>query len=558
MKKFFLPLVLLSVSIYFLSCSGKDKTESAAIIKEMNLKRGELISCGPSSKEFGTLESDLSCNASTRDDFNLGIKLLHSFEYDEAEKVFAGIIEEQPECAMAYWGVAMSNFHPLWTPPTEDELVKGTRAIEFAKKNSPGPGKETDYINAVASFYTDWKTLDHRTRTLNFEKAMEQLYSKYPDDNETAIFYALSMTAAADPADKTYSRQLKAGNILNDLHTKIPNHPGVVHYIIHTYDSPEMAGRGLEAARKYAALASSSAHALHMPSHIFTRLGLWDESIKTNIASVSSAKCYAESSGIKGHWDEELHSLDYLMYAYLQNGQNTEAKKQWDYLKSIKAVYPDNFKVSYSFASIPARYLLENKRWSEAAVLEPHISNYSFEKFPWQKSIIHFTRLLGAVNTGNLEAAKTELKKLEEQQQKLLDQKDAYKANQVAIQAKMGEAWIRFREGKNTEALALMNQAVDMEDKTDKHPVTPGEVLPARELLADMLLAMNQPAKALVVYEADLKKHPNRFNSVYGAGLSAERSGDLAKAKSYYDQLIKHSDPSADRPEITLAKKTLN
>ena len=538
-----------------LSCKEKNKGLPKVIINEMNLKRGEVISCGPADRQFGSVNFEISCTGKIQDDFNLAITLLHSFEYDEAEKVFAKIIDAEPACAMAYWGVAMSNFHPLWTPPSEAELKKGAKVIEIAQLIPQKSKRESDYIEAIGLFYKDWNKLDHRTRCISFEKAMEKIYSVYPKDKEAAIFYALALNAAADPADKSFTKQKKAGSILNTLYPGEPNHPGIVHYIIHTYDYPELAELALPAARKYASVAPSSAHALHMPSHIFTRMGLWNECITSNLASVSSAQCYAEAAGIKGHWDEELHGMDYLVYAYLQKGENDLAKKQWDYLKTIDEVSPLNFKVAYAFAAIPSRYLLENKLWKEAAGLKVHKENFQWQNFQWQKAIIHFTRLMGAVHIGDINSAKTELKELNRIHNRLLEQKDSYKANQVNIQVKTSEAWILFKEEKINEASELMNFAADMEDKTEKHPVTPGEVIPARELLGDMLLQMNKPGKALEAYEANLKKHPNRFNGLYGAGLAAERSNNFDKANYYYQQLINISNSkNSNRPELEAAR----
>ncbi len=546
------PVLYILLTLILLSCQEKNTVPSKQMINEMDLKRGEIITCGPDDKKFGTVAFEFSGTEKVKEDFNLALKLLHSFEYDEAEKVFSKIIDQEPQCAMAYWGVAMSNFHPLWAPPSETELKKGSKAIEIAQSISQKTKREEGYINAIAAFYKDWDKVDHRTRCINFEKAMENLNTEYPDDKETAIFYSLALTAAADPTDKSFTRQKKAGSILNGLYPGEPDHPGIVHYIIHTYDSPELAEMALPAARKYASVAPSSAHALHMPSHIFTRLGLWSDCIKSNLASVTSAQCYAEEAGIKGHWDEELHGMDYLVYAYLQKGENDLARKQLDYLKTIKEVHPLNFKVAYAFASIPSRYVLENKLWNEAAGLKIHYENFPWENFQWQKAIIHFTRLLGSANTGNLTAAKTELNELNTIHKKLLEQKDAYKANQVQIQIKSSEAWIKFKEGKNVEAVTLMNIAAEMEDKTEKHPVTPGEVIPAKELLGDLLLQMNKPNDALKAYEANLKKHPNRFNALYGAGLAAEKSGNIEKTNQYYRQLLAVVSPgNSDRKELT-------
>jgi tetratricopeptide (TPR) repeat protein len=403
-------------------------------------------------------------------------------------------------------------------------------------------------------FYKDWDKVDNHTRCISFEKAMERIYLKYPKDKEAAIFYALALDAAADPADKSFANQRKAGAILTAVYPEEPNHPGIVHYIIHTYDYPELAELALPAARKYASIAPSSAHAQHMPSHIFTRLGLWDESIKSNLVSTASSKCYAESAGIKGHWGEELHGMDYLVYAYLQKGEPGLAKEQWDYLKTIREVYPVDFKAAYAFAAIPSRYLLENKMWRDAANLEIRPVDFPWEKFPWQKAILHFTRLLGSVHIGNLDSAGVELEKLKSIRDMLAKQNDPYKANQVAIQIKASEAWMLFKEGRNKKALELMNSAADMEDATEKSPVTPGEVIPARELLSDMLMEMGYTIKALGVYQQDLKTHPNRFNGLYGAGLAAERTGDRGKARFYYQQLSDICAVSSTRSELAAAR----
>jgi hypothetical protein len=537
------------------SCTGKNSIPSSDTITGIHLKRGDIVSCGPPDKEFGLVHLQTSCSKEVEKEMDLGLALLHSFEYDESEKAFGRVIDKAPGCAMAYWGVAMSNYHPLWAPPAKDELEKGAKAIAAAQSIGDKTKREAEYIDAIGAFYNGWTTTDHRTRTINYSKEMEKLYANYPDDKESAIFYALSLTAAADPADKTYKNQKKAGEILNALYQKDPNHPGIVHYIIHSFDYPQLASLGLTAARNYAKVAPSSAHALHMPSHIFTRLGLWDECIKSNIESVSSAQCYAQSTGIKGHWDEELHGLDYLIYGYLQQGDNTNAKRQLDYLESIIKVTPENFKVAYAFAAIPSRYVLENKSWKEAADLPLHDPEFPWKDHPWQLGIYHFARLMGSVNSNQLEAAKKELNELDSLHTVLVNLKDPYKANQVQIQYNSGNAWILYKEGKNEEALKMMNIAADMEDKTEKHPVTPCEVLPTRELLGDMLLQMNRPALALTAYENDLQIRPNRFNSVYGAARAAEGAKDMVKAGTYYKQLVTIAgSANSNRPELREAK----
>jgi tetratricopeptide (TPR) repeat protein len=540
------------------SCQQKKNLPSPESLSALQLKKGQIVSCGPEETQLGKVAFAVTGSEKVNKDFNLGLSFLHSFEYDEAEKIFARIIAEDPGCAMAYWGVAMSNYHPLWTVPSQAELEKGYKAIEIAQTLPQKTKKEAGYIEAIAAFYKDFAIDDHRTRTIRFEKAMEQLYKKFPADTEASIFYALALTASADPADKTFSNQKKAGNILNALYPGEPNHPGIVHYIIHTYDYPELASLALSAARKYAAIAPSSAHAQHMPSHIFTRLGLWDECISANLAATASAKCYAEQAQLKGHWDEELHGMDYLVYAYLQQAANEKAMALWKYLQSIKEVYPLNFKVAYAYAAIPSRYLLENKSWKEAAVMPLHPGDFPWQNFPWQKAIIHFTRALGSVHTNNLPAARAEVEQLTALHDTLFNQKDWYKATAVQIQLTTARAWILFKEGKEQEALQLMNLATDLEDKTEKHPVTPGEVIPAKELLADMLLAMNKPAAALEIYKANLKKHPNRFNAVYGAAVASHKAEDIKGTTYYYRQLLALTKGTgASRPELKTAGEFL-
>ncbi|MEJ7693488.1 hypothetical protein [Daejeonella sp.] len=539
------------------SCSGGNSISADESVKEMNLKTGDVAWCGPPQKEFGSVNFATSCSENVKNDFNMGLALLHSFEYDEAEKAFAKVIEKEPDCAMAYWGVAMSAYHPLWAPPSEAELIKGARAIALAKSKTKKTKRESEYIDALGVFYTNWDTKDHKTRCLAFEKAMEKIHLSHLEDKEAAIFYALSLDASASPADKTFKNQKKAFRILSSLYPGQPNHPGIVHYIIHSYDYPELAQAALPAARKYASIAPSSAHAQHMPSHIFTRLGLWDENIKSNLAATSSAKCYAENAGLKGHWDEELHGMDYLMYSYLQQGDNKLAKGQWDYLKTIKEVSPVNFKVAYAYAAIPARYVLENKNWKEAAQMKLLPEAFPWEKYPWQKAIVHFTRILGLANTNNIAAAKAELKQLGVSHDTLASRGVAYEANQVKIQLTSAEAWILFKEGKNEQALKLMKLAADVEDATEKHPVTPGEVLPARELLGEMLLQMNKPGEALIAFEANLKKHPNRFNGLYGAAIAAEKSNP-AKSGMYFKKLTSFAGSvNSDRREVATAMAAL-
>ncbi|WP_201743875.1 hypothetical protein [Hymenobacter busanensis] len=538
--------------------SNRGDAPTAAEIRAIDLKQGNLTMCGPADQQLGTAVFETSCPASVQPDFNLALSLLHSFEYDEAEKVFARIIAREPGCAMAYWGVAMCSYHPLWTPPSPPELQKGAAALALAQRLPRKTTREAAFIQALGAFYQDWEQVEHRARSLRFEQAMAKLHADFPADREATVFYALALDAAADPADKTFARQKKAGALLQALYPGEPNHPGILHYLIHTYDYPELAALALSAARKYASVAPSSAHALHMPSHIFTRLGLWDDCIASNLAATSSARCYAESAGLKAHWDEELHGLDYLTYAYLQKGENQLARAQWRYLDTLSRVSPVNFKVAYAYAAIPARYVLENKQWPQAARLPRQPGSLDWQQYPWQHSIIHFARALGQAHLGQLDSARAELADMRRLHQALLELKDAYKANQVQIQLLSAEAWIRLAERNSAEALRLMQAAADLEDHTEKHPVTPSEVLPARELLADMLLQLGKPGLALQAYEADLRQHPNRFNGLYGAAVAAEQTGNLAKAHRYFQRLTEvAAAPGANRPELAAARAFL-
>lgn len=546
------------IMLCLFSCADKkNQAQFESDLKSLDLNRGDIALCGSENGQFGTVEFSLSCSEKVRVNFNLATALLHSFEYPEAEKVFAKVIDEDPNCIMAYWGAAMCNFHPLWEIPSQKDLQKGLRIITLARSlNENKISRESDYLEAIATIFDQWDKLDHHTRVQKFEKASEKIYLKYPNDNEAAIFYALALRAAADPNDKTFANQKKAGEILNTVFTKEPNHPGIAHYIIHTFDYPELAELGLPAARKYASIAATSAHALHMPSHIFTRLGLWDESIQSNINSISAAQCYAQNIGIKGHWSEELHGLDYLVYAYLQKGDVNKVTEQMEYFKTINDVYPNDFKDAYSFASIPTRYALERKNWAEAAQLKLSPENFPWDKFLWEKANVTFGRLLGAIHSKKLTDAKSELEQLQIIHDKLKESKENYKANLVLIQIKASQGWIKLYEGHKAEALTLMNDAADMEDSTEKHPVTPGEVIPARELLGDMYLETGDPVKASEAYQIDLKRHPNRFNGLYGAGLAAEKSGNIKEAMHYYNQLLSIASNSS-RPELTLVKSFL-
>ncbi|WP_276372251.1 hypothetical protein [Chryseolinea sp. H1M3-3] len=515
--KFHLQILYVASILLISSCQEKrDQTQLRSELKSLNLLSGDIALCGAEQAKFGKVDFGQSCAQKVQANFNLATALLHSFEYAEAEKVFAKVIDEDPECLMAYWGVAMSNFHPLWAPPTKDELEKGSKSISVARSLGGGDNRESEYLEAAATLYDDWSNVSHASRLQKFEKAAEKIYQKYPADTEAAIFYALALRAASDPTDKTFVKQRKAGEILNSIFASQPDHPGIAHYLIHIYDYPELAEMGLPAARKYASIASSSAHALHMPSHIFTRLGLWEESAQSNINSMTAAKCYAENAGMQGHWDEEIHGLDYLVYAYLQEGKYDKAKEQLDYLQSMQVVFPFNNKVAYTMAAAPTRYALERKDWPAVLALELKPHDFPWKNYPWERSLIFFGKLLGAVHLHRNEDAIAALDSLKANHAMLVENKKTYEANQVQIQIKASEAWLAFSRGDRDEAIRLMTEAADMEDATEKHPVTPGEVVPARELLGDLYMELKDYRNALEAYEADLERHAGRLNAVNG------------------------------------------
>ncbi len=552
-------IFVFSILIFFSSCNNKKSNSlQSPIFANIELNRGDLLLCGD--PNFGEVSFSLSCSYEMRETFNLGLTLIHSFEYAEAEKAFVSILDQDPECLMAYWGRAMSILnHPLSFKQNPKSLKRGEELLKIAKTLTPNNEREKDYIDAVSIYFKDWQNLDTQTRKLNYESKMEELHVKYPDDVETAVFYSLSVLATADLNDKTYSKQKKSGKILEKLFEKYPNHPGIAHYIIHNYDSPELAHMALTTARKYAIIAPSSAHAQHMPSHIFTRLGLWNESIKSNIDSADSAVCYAESVNPNANWVSEIHALDYLVYAYLQLGDNAKAQSEMNKMEEIKEVFPaDHFASAYALIAVPSRLAIENKNWELATQLELPKTKLDWDKAHWPKAILHFSRALGYSNIGNSSAAENELKSLIILRDKLTEAKNTYESGQVTIQIEAVRGWIEYSKGNSKKAIEYMKLASNLESKTSKAAVTPGEIIPADELLADLYLALNKPEKALEAYKVNLKGHPFRFNGIYGAAKAAEKLNNVKLAVYYYDQLVKlSSETNSSRPEIIEAKNFL-
>ena len=549
----FLKISLYCLLTIFIVSSCKNKTpKPIPDLASLDLLRGELILC--SGDQFGDVSFSLSCSYETREIFDLAVSLLHSFEYEEAEKAFVQVIDADPNCAMAYWGVAMSITHSLWYQSDLSYLEKGSKLLEIANALPTGE-REKDYLDAITTYYKDWDTLDNQTRALLYEKKMEEIYNKYKDDTEAAVFYALALRAAADNTDKSYPNQKKSGDILEKLFVEQPNHPGIAHYIIHNYDYPELAHLALPTARRYAEIAPASSHAQHMPSHIFTRLGLWDESIESNINSANSARCYAEASNMVGHWSNELHAMGYLVYAYLQKGDNEKASEQYELMKTMYKVYPSNiFAIAYPFAAIPSRIALENKQWGIAANLELHDTELKWEDFPWQKTLHHFGRAVGAAHLKNFSSAEKELGILKSLRQKVIENGNQSFEKQIMVQITITQGLLYYFDGEENKGIALLKEAVELEDVVGKHGITPGKLIPAREFLAEALLELNKSNDALAIYEENLKGHPGRFNGIYGAAIAAKQAGDKEKATLYFEQLIELTKNSnCDRSELAEA-----
>jgi len=500
-----------------------------------------------------------SCSPAVQHNFKHAVWTLHSFWYPEALKGFTAVTEADPNCAIGYWGIAMSHWYPLWFPPSPAALKAGSEAVEKAMAATTKTEREKDYIAAIAAFYRDNDKLDHRTRALAYEKAMEQVHLKYPEDREAGVFYALALDATAPPTDKTYANQKKAAEILNKVWKEQPNHPGVVHYLIHSDDSAQFAQAGLDAAICYAKIAPNVPHALHMPSHIFTRLGMWQESIDSNTAAEKAALTYVQKAlGPGGYDGNTVHAMDYLEYAYLQTAQDGPAKAVVDELTGFRQSDAANKTVAYAVASIPARYVLERRDWPAAASLSAPETGVPLERFPWAEAMISYARVLGEARTGNIQGAQTEIAKLQSLKDKLSAAKDTYWANQVEVQ-RLGAAGILAHvQGDDTKAVELVRAAADLDGTMDKDPVTPSSVLPARELLADLLLELNQPGAALKEYKEMLRTDPNRFRSILGEARAAKQSGDTAAAHDAYQKLVALSKPTgSERPELAEAKAYL-
>lgn len=491
-----------------------------------------------------SMKFEVSCSAQAQVEFNRGVELLHSFEYPATTRLFSDMMEQYPDCAMARWGAAMSIWHPLWAPPSVAQLENGMRILAEADL-SGSTAREQAYFNALRLFFSSNDPQTHDARALAYEEAMAEIYADNLDDSEAATFYALALLATADPRDKSYANQFHAAGLLNWVGESLPEHPGVLHYTIHAYDFPGMAHLALPAALVYADSAPDSAHAQHMPSHIFTRLGMWDRSLASNHDSTRSAAEFTESAHLPGHYDEGLHSMDYLMYAMMQSARDEEAAQLLEQLAGIGATSPENFKVAFTFAASPARYVIERRAWEEAEQLELGHPEFPWSGFPWAQAIHHFARGLGAARNGNLDHARQQLAELQQLQSVLGPSALPYWREEVQVQIDALSSWIAWDEGDQREALMLARAAADREDAVDKHPVTPGEVVPARELYAEMLLLSGDHDEALVQFEEVLGGSPNRLNALLGAENAAEGSGLEKRADNYRDIADEQTDGRA-------------
>ncbi len=516
----------------------------------------------------GTVDFPISCTPTVRPEFLRGVALLHSFFYEEARRIFTEVAEKDPTCAMAQWGIAMTWWHPIWTPPTPDEMSAGKAAAAKAMAMTAGTDRERGFIRALNTYYNapDSSTTGEvgqschgpvgpRDRVIAYESAMRKLYDKYPDDVEVQTFYALAVLAVgyATPTDTTLANQLRAAAILEKLWKTNPQHPGVAHYLIHSYDYPAFAERGLAAARSYSSIAPWVPHALHMPSHIFTRLGMWEDSIAANRSSSEASRAYAKMRHRDATEAEELHALDYMAYSYLQEGQDAKAKEVVDFAATVRKTNPElEFSAAYALAAIPSRYALERNAWSDAAALRvPALPHWS--SFPFMEALIEYAHALGRAHTGDIEGARKAMDRMRQLRDATTDPKFDYFKRQLDQQMQAASAWVAYGEGKKEDAVDLLRRAADAEDILGKHPVSPGALVPAREQLGDLLLKLDRPKEAQREFEAALKIYPGRFRGLYGAAQAAEQIGEKEKAHHYYTKLTEQT-AKADGSRSELAQ----
>ncbi|HKP03613.1 MAG TPA: hypothetical protein VJU77_09675 [Chthoniobacterales bacterium] len=515
----------------------------------------------------GKIEFPISSDAAARAEFERGVALLHSFFYEEARRIFTAAAEKDPKCAMAQWGIAMTWWHPIWTPPTKEEMAAGTAAIDRAdemirlRQGSGATGREKKFIAALHAYYhaadgpasgavgqSCHGPVGSRERALAYEKEMRELAEKNPDDMEAQTFYSLAILAVgyATPSDTTLSKQLEAARILENLRKKNANHPGITHYLIHSYDYPALAERGLSAAQVYASIAPWVPHALHMPSHIFTRLGMWEESVAANRASAEASRAYAKVRQRAATEAEELHAIDYEAYSYLQEGRDDKAKEIVDFAATVRETNPKmEFTAAYALAAIPARYALERNDWKAAAALAiPNVPHWS--SFPFMEALIEYAHALGRAHTGDLAGAEKAIERMKQLRDATSDPKFDYFKKHLDLQMKTASAWVTCVRGKPEEAVKILRETADAEDLLGKHPVSPGALVPVREQLGGLLLELGQAKEAQREFESELKIYPGRFRGLLGAAQSAEKAGETESARRYYAKLAAQTAKAGD------------
>ncbi len=498
-------------------------------------------------EQLGSVHFPVSCSAGVQKPFEKGVALLHSFWYEEAEKAFQGVEKQDPNCALAYWGDAMSRWHQLWNHPDEKVLGEGRALVKRGESKHPKTAREQGYLVAAEAFYKPVK-MEYQARAQAYADAMQKVYAGNPDDHEAATFYALSLLASEPEDDTTFANRKRAAEVLEKVFATDPDHPGVAHYLIHSYDKPQLAEKGLPAARRYARIAPSAPHALHMPSHIFARVGMWQEDIDSNLASIAATrKTAAMHMGGAGH---QFHAMDYLVYAYLQSGREAEAKKvveEVEQMPPMKDMYGMGYDQRASaLSNLQSMVAVELHHWKEAAQLQP-VKGGSDADEAW----IYWARAIGAARSGNLPQARTDVARMEAIHKQLLTEKATRFAANLTEAIEQAKAWVGHAEGKNDEALASLRKWAVKEENEGDEPLA----IPAREMAADMLLEMKNPDAALTEYKADLKFNPNRFNGLYGAGQAADMLGQTSQASGYYNALLKScAGANSDRPELARAK----
>ena len=522
-----------------------------ALCLGMPAAHGDSYKAARGAEKLGKVRFPTSCSPAAQAQFERAVAMVHSFYFPETIKAFTAVTETDPQCAIAYWGIAISTRpNPLVGPWDAATLKRGLDAVQKGLAIGPKTERERDWLQAIELFYKDYDTIDQDKRTLAYEQAMEKLVQKYPDDSEAAIFYSLSLNETASHSDKTYAKQLKAAAILEKIEREQPDHPGVSHYLIHSYDYAPIAQGGLPYADKYAQIAPAAPHAQHMPSHIYTMLGMWDPSVRSNQAALEVMTQEATRSWPGKIHASAPHSWDFMEYAYLQMGRDKEARAVRDESEAARQFAFERPTVYTALAAVPARYALERGDWEEAATLEPRGS-----KFAQADAITYFARALGSVRSGNAAGAQPNIDKLTELRAQLEKAKQPYWAEQTQVQIVAASAWAAQATGSKAEALKLMREAADLEDSSEKDVAMENRLYPMRELLGDLLLEQKQPRLALKEYEASLVTTPNRLRGYYGAAKAAEMAKDSKKATAYYEKLAsltRHAD--AERPEIQQAR----